>query len=111
MTARLDDPADLTGAGIDPGELAVCLKVLAQVEHLADDHPDFVAVRLATARIFKAAKEHRRRERRAAILANDAAVTAATATGAPGRRGQPPAGVPGGGSSRRSTTHTRGSSS
>ncbi|GLY19015.1 SDR family NAD(P)-dependent oxidoreductase [Kineosporia rhizophila] len=91
MTAHLEDPA---GTAIDPDDLALCLKVLSQVENLPDDHPDFVAVRLATAKIFKAAKEHRRRERRAAILANDAAVTAATATGAPGRIDDETQGLP-----------------
>ncbi|GAB3276134.1 SDR family NAD(P)-dependent oxidoreductase [Kineosporia babensis] len=95
MTAHLDDSAqDLSGSSIDPSDLALCLKVLGQVEQLPDDHPDFVAVRLATAKIFKAAKEHRRQQRRAAILANDAAVTAATATGAPGRIDDETEGLP-----------------
>lgn len=104
MTAHLDDPAqtgdgpDPTAAphptGIDRGDLEVCLRVLAAVEDLPDDHPDFVTVRLATARIFKAAKLHRRKTRRAEITANDAAVTAATATGAPGRIDDETEGLP-----------------
>ncbi|MBT0771710.1 SDR family NAD(P)-dependent oxidoreductase [Kineosporia sp. J2-2] len=91
MTAQLDDHAPTPGAdhgadtGVDPADLAVCLRVLAEVEKLPDDHPDFLTVRLATAKIFKAAKLHRRKTRREQIAANDAAVTAATATGAPGR--------------------------
>jgi NAD(P)-dependent dehydrogenase (short-subunit alcohol dehydrogenase family) len=103
MTAQLDDPAEtdpdvpsdtLAGPPVDPADLEVCLRVLAQVEQLPDDHPDFVAVRLATAKIFKAAKQHRRKERRAAIVANDEAVTAATATGAPGRIDDETQGLP-----------------
>ena len=71
--------------GIDPDRLADALRVLAEVEQLPTEHPDAVAVRRATGRLFKTVKEQRRAERRAAILANDRAVTAATATGAPGR--------------------------
>jgi NAD(P)-dependent dehydrogenase (short-subunit alcohol dehydrogenase family) len=71
--------------GIEPEDLAACLAVLARVEHLPVEHPDAVAVRLATARIFKSVKERRRAERRAAIAAADRAVLASTATAAPGR--------------------------
>jgi NAD(P)-dependent dehydrogenase (short-subunit alcohol dehydrogenase family) len=71
--------------GIDPDRLADALRLLAEVEQLPSEHPDAVAVRRATGRLFKAVKEQRRAERRAAALANDQAVTAATATGAPGR--------------------------
>ncbi|GAB6903167.1 SDR family oxidoreductase [Kineosporia succinea] len=85
MTAQLDDQAETGNSGVDPADLEVCLRVLEQVEQLPPEHPDFLKVRLATARIFKAAKLARREERRLAINANDAAVTAATATGAPGR--------------------------
>ncbi len=70
---------------IDPDELKVCLQVLAQVQDLPDDHPDAVAVRRATAAIFKSVKEQRRVRRRAAVSAADAAVLAQTATAAPGR--------------------------
>ena len=80
--------------GIDPERLETALAVLAELDDLPVDHPDAVAVRLATARLFKQVKERRRRERRDAQLAHDAAVTAATATAAPGRiddetRGRP----------------------
>jgi NAD(P)-dependent dehydrogenase (short-subunit alcohol dehydrogenase family) len=71
--------------GIDPDRLADALRVLAEIEQLPTEHPDAVAVRRATGRLFKTVKEQRRAERRAAIVANDQAVTAATATGAPGR--------------------------
>ncbi|MHB8694173.1 MAG: SDR family NAD(P)-dependent oxidoreductase [Solirubrobacteraceae bacterium] len=70
---------------IEPEDLATCLEVLARVEQLPAEHPDAVAVRLATARIFKSVKERRRAERRAAIAAADRAVLASTATAAPGR--------------------------
>lgn len=51
--------------GIDPDDLTTCLEVLAQIDELPAEHPDAVAVRLATARIFKTVKEQRRAERRA----------------------------------------------
>jgi NAD(P)-dependent dehydrogenase (short-subunit alcohol dehydrogenase family) len=71
--------------GIDPDRLADALRVLDEVQQLPSDHPDAVAVRRATGRLFKAVKEQRRVERRTAGRAHDAAVTAATATGAPDR--------------------------
>jgi NAD(P)-dependent dehydrogenase (short-subunit alcohol dehydrogenase family) len=71
--------------GIDPDRLSDALQVLSEVERLPPEHPDAVAARRATGRLFKTVKEQRRAERRAAIRANDEAVTAATATGAPGR--------------------------
>ena len=80
--------------GIDPERLAIALRVLAEVEQLPTEHPDAVAVRRATGRLFKTVKQQRRAERRAAIRANDDAVTAATATGAPGRIDDETNGVP-----------------
>ncbi|MDT4992264.1 MAG: hypothetical protein QOH97_2156 [Actinoplanes sp.] len=80
--------------GIDPQRLALCLEVLAEVETLPVEHPDAVAVRHATAGLFKTVKLRRRRERRDAILDADRAVTAATATGAPGRIDDETAGIP-----------------
>jgi NAD(P)-dependent dehydrogenase (short-subunit alcohol dehydrogenase family) len=59
--------------------------VLAQADGLPSEHPDAVAIRRATARVFKGVKEKRRAERRDKVLANDRAVTALTATGAPER--------------------------
>ncbi len=73
------------GTGIDPADLEVCLRVLAQLDELDVQHPDAVAVRRATAAIFKTVKERRRAARREAVRAADATVTAATATAAPGR--------------------------
>src|SRR4051812_26970221 len=79
---------------MDPAELEVCLRVLAEAQALPPEDPDSVALQRATAGLFKAVKERRRAERRAAVLAADAAVTAATATGAPGRIDDETRGVP-----------------
>ncbi len=70
---------------IDPEDLRTCIEVLARVDELPVEHPDAVAVRRATARLFKTVKERRRAERRAAVSANDSAVLSSTATAAPGR--------------------------
>jgi NAD(P)-dependent dehydrogenase (short-subunit alcohol dehydrogenase family) len=70
---------------IDADDLRVCLRVLADVDELPVEHPDAVAVRQATARIFKSVKQRRRAARRAAVSAEDRAVLASTATAAPGR--------------------------
>ena len=80
--------------GVDPARLALCLDVLAEVEKLPVEHPDAVAVRRATAGLFKTVKLTRRRERRDAVLAADRAVTESTATGAPGRIDDETAGIP-----------------
>ena len=82
-------------AGIEPERLATALAVFRELDALPVDHPDAIAVREATGRLFKQVKERRRRDRRDSELAHDSAVTAATATGAPGRiddetRGLPP---------------------
>ena len=71
--------------GILAADLELCLRVLDQVNRLPAEHPDAVAVRRATAQVFKGVKERRRSERREKVLANDRAVTALTATGAPER--------------------------
>jgi NAD(P)-dependent dehydrogenase (short-subunit alcohol dehydrogenase family) len=70
---------------IDPDDLAIALRVLGQIHEVDEHHPDFVAVRRATARMFKAVKHHRRDTKRAEVQAADRAVVAATATGAPDR--------------------------
>ncbi|MEV4946782.1 SDR family NAD(P)-dependent oxidoreductase [Streptomyces sp. NPDC053755] len=69
------------GPGIDPERLAVCLSVLDELDKLDVDHPDAVAVRRATAGIYRTVKQRRRQERRAAKTAHDKAVTESTATG------------------------------
>ncbi|OLT29354.1 short-chain dehydrogenase [Nocardiopsis sp. CNR-923] len=72
-------------AGVDPEHLRVCLDVLERAVELPSDHPDSVTLQRATAKLFKAVKEHRRRVRRTERKAHDDAVLAATATAAPDR--------------------------
>ncbi len=79
--------------GIDPDRLAEALRVLAEAQQLPPEHPDSIAVRRATGKIFKSVKEQRRAARRLEIRTNDDAVTAATATGAPGRIDDETAGI------------------
>jgi NAD(P)-dependent dehydrogenase (short-subunit alcohol dehydrogenase family) len=69
-------------------------ELIAQIETLPVDHPDYVELRHLVAGVYKTVKERRRAEKRAEILANDAAVTAKTATGAPGRIDDETAGIP-----------------
>ncbi|MEU6275254.1 SDR family NAD(P)-dependent oxidoreductase [Streptomyces populi] len=69
------------GPGIDPERLAVCLSVLDELEKIEVDHPDAIAVRRATAGIYRTVKQRRRQERRAAKTAHDKMVTESTATG------------------------------
>lgn len=80
--------------GIDPQKLATCLQVLAEVDALPPEHPDAIAVRRATGRMFKALKKQRRAVKRDAVAAADNAVIAATATGAPGRIDDETQGIP-----------------
>jgi len=80
--------------GIEPERLAVTLAVLAELHELDPAHPDFIAVRRATAHMFKAAKKSRRDEKRAHIAEADRAVVAATATGAADRIDDETRGIP-----------------
>ncbi|MFE7773750.1 SDR family NAD(P)-dependent oxidoreductase [Streptomyces sp. NPDC057445] len=74
-------PVQEYGPGIAPERLAVCLSVLEELDGLEVDHPDAIAVRRATAGIYRTVKQRRRQERRAAKTAHDKMVTEATATG------------------------------
>jgi NAD(P)-dependent dehydrogenase (short-subunit alcohol dehydrogenase family) len=87
-------------SGIDPGDLEVTLRVLASLATIDHAHPDFQAVRRATAAMFKEVKRERRLETRARIQANDRAVVAATATGAPDRIDDETRGIPISGTAR-----------
>ncbi|WP_188037564.1 SDR family NAD(P)-dependent oxidoreductase [Actinotalea sp. JY-7885] len=87
-------PSASSPDAIEPTELAACLDVLRRAEQLPEDHPDALALRRATARLFKAVKKQRRLDRRAAVSAQDAAVVAATATGSPQRIDDETAGLP-----------------
>ncbi|QIP83359.1 SDR family NAD(P)-dependent oxidoreductase [Streptomyces sp. Tu 2975] len=84
MTVTEDSPVAY-GPGIDPERLAVCLSVLEELDKLEVDHPDAIAVRRATAGIYRTVKQRRRQERRASKTAHDKAVTEATATGSAAR--------------------------
>src|SRR5699024_1110050 len=96
----LRDPGTRTGAGnpldsgIAPDDLATTLRVLAELHRVDQQHPDFVAVRRATATMFKETKRARRKEIREAVAAADRAVVAATATGAPDRIDDETRGIP-----------------
>ncbi|WP_405774557.1 SDR family NAD(P)-dependent oxidoreductase [Streptomyces sp. NBC_00859] len=79
MTVTEDSQA--FGPGIDPERLALCLSVLDELDKIDVDHPDAIAVRRATAGVYRTVKQRRRQERRAAKTAHDKAVTEATATG------------------------------
>ena len=88
LPSEADDdgaPVTATPTAIDPDDLATTLRVLADLHLLDEEHPDFISVRHATARMFKSVKQERRRQIRAAVAENDKAVVAATATGAPDR--------------------------
>ncbi|OLR94056.1 SDR family NAD(P)-dependent oxidoreductase [Actinokineospora bangkokensis] len=88
-----DDP---TGGlpGIDPQRLAACLAVLAEVDGLPTEHPDAVAVRRATAGIYKSVRKRRKAAKRAAVTEADRQVTEATATGSPQRIDDETQGIP-----------------
>jgi NAD(P)-dependent dehydrogenase (short-subunit alcohol dehydrogenase family) len=81
-------------AGLDPDDLQTTLRVLAQLDTMDDAHPHFVAVRQATARMFKAVKQSRRLDARERDAAADRAVVAATATGAADRIDDETRGIP-----------------
>lgn len=77
-----DQPSDRR---IDADDLATTLRVLSTLHALDHEHPDFIAVRHATAHMFRAVKVHRRLAKRAEVFEADRAVIEATATGSPDR--------------------------
>ncbi|HTC68462.1 MAG TPA: hypothetical protein VK662_02740, partial [Acidothermaceae bacterium] len=87
MTISEKDPVrdGVPASGVDPVRLAIALEVFEELDQLPVDHPQAVAVRRATARLYKTVKMRNRKEKRESVVAADEAVTAATATGAPGR--------------------------
>jgi NAD(P)-dependent dehydrogenase (short-subunit alcohol dehydrogenase family) len=92
-----DEPTSPTNgddAGIDPTDLEVTLRVLQHMATMDEEHPDYLQVRRATAKMFKAVKKERRLDRRARIADADRAVIAATATGAPDRIDDETRGIP-----------------
>ncbi len=80
--------------GIDPAELATTLRVLEQLHHLPEDHPDITTVKRAASHMYKALKKERRLRKREAELAADRAVTEATATGSRMRIDDETQGIP-----------------
>ena len=89
MTSERTEPS-----GIPPADLGVTLRVLEQLTQIDEQHPDFVRVRQATAKMFKAVKRAHRLEKRAVIADADRSVIAATATGAADRIDDETRGVP-----------------
>ena len=79
---------------IDPERLKIALEVLKELDELDPEHPDAVAVRRATAHVYKSVKVRRRSVKRASITAHDEAVTNLTATGAKDRIDDETAGIP-----------------
>src|SRR5579859_4954212 len=77
------DPA--SPEALSPEEIEACLKVLGTIHEYDEEHPDFVAVRRATGKMFKAHRRFTRTQKRDAISAADRAVIAQTATAAPDR--------------------------
>ncbi|WP_091604878.1 SDR family oxidoreductase [Arthrobacter koreensis] len=75
----------MSSTDLSPEDLSTCLRVLSTIHALDEDHPDHVAVRRATAKMFKAVKKHRKVTKREAVAEADRAVVARTATGAPDR--------------------------
>ncbi len=70
---------------IDPERLRLALDVIRELDGLDPEHPDAVAMRRATAHLYKSVKIRRRSERQARVTAEDEAVTNLTATGAKDR--------------------------
>ena len=58
---------------IDPEQLRIALRVLAQATELDPDDPDALALRRATAGLYKSVKQHRRKTKRQAVAEADRA--------------------------------------
>ena len=70
---------------LTPEDIQTCLRVLDSIHVYDEEHPDYVRVRRATGKMFKAVKRHRRTTKRDAVNSADRAVLALTATAAPDR--------------------------
>lgn len=81
-------------ASLDPADVATTLRVLETLHRMDRDDPHYVAVRQATANMFKEVKLASRKAKHARIQAADRAVVAATATGAPDRIDDETRGIP-----------------
>ncbi len=80
-------------SAIEPADLAICLRVLAQAGSLDKDHPDSIVVQRASGQLFKDLKRARRVAARSAKSDADRAVVEATATGSPDRIDDETAGI------------------
>jgi NAD(P)-dependent dehydrogenase (short-subunit alcohol dehydrogenase family) len=89
-----DKQSESERRGIDPEQLAITLEVLGRLHELDEDDPDFVTVRRATAKMFKAVKKDGRLKKRESIAEADRNVVAATATGAADRIDDETRGIP-----------------
>ncbi|WP_235174880.1 SDR family oxidoreductase [Tomitella biformata] len=78
---------------IDPADLEICLRVLAEAGDIDSEHPDSIALQRASGKMFKELKKRRRTEARDKISDADRQVVAATATGSPDRIDDETAGV------------------
>lgn len=79
---------------IDPDELAVTLKVLAELHRLDPDHPDVRTVKHATGYMWKLLRRSRRAASRQERQDHDRTITELTATGSPLRIDDETAGLP-----------------
>lgn len=79
---------------ISPEDLATALRVLEEAEQLDRESADYVALKRATGKLYKAVKQDGRRAKRQRIAEADRAVVAATATGAPDRIDDETRGIP-----------------
>jgi NAD(P)-dependent dehydrogenase (short-subunit alcohol dehydrogenase family) len=75
----------MSSPDLTPEEIQACLKVLNTIHAYDEEHPDYISVRRATGKMFKAVKRHRRVSKRDLISEADRAVIALTATAAPDR--------------------------
>ena len=75
----------MTAADLTPEEIQNCLRVLENIHIYDEEHPDYIKVRRATGKMFKAVKRYRRTTKRDAVNEADRAVLAKTATAAPDR--------------------------
>ncbi|MGA7204702.1 MAG: short-chain dehydrogenase, partial [Specibacter sp.] len=75
----------MTAAELTPEEIQNCIKVLENIHFYDEENPDYVNVRRATGKMFKAVKRYRRNVKRDTINDADRAVIAKTATAAPDR--------------------------
>ena len=79
---------------IDPADLAAFHRVVAAAQGLDPESAEAVAVRRATAGLYKSVKVRRRKDHHSRVQAADRAVIAATATGAPDRVDDETQGLP-----------------